>query len=71
MKGILLILAIIGIAGCHEQSPTAVGKDTVNVATDGYDAAVRMVTTSDGTRCAVMVGVGRGGITCDWEGNRK
>lgn len=71
MKNIALVIILIGLAGCYEQRPTVKGKDSVNVATDGYDATVRMVTTTDGTRCAVMVGYGRGGITCDWEGSRK
>lgn len=71
MKRYMIILVLIGLAGCKEQERTVNGKDTVNIATDGYDAAVRMVTTTDGTRCAVMVGMSRGGISCDWDGSRK
>lgn len=67
MKKIVITLAaMITLAGCGEQVAKKVGTDTVDVSLGGYSAYVRMVTTTDGTRCAVMVGMDRGGITCDW-----
>lgn len=71
MKNTIGLISLCILVGCDERPPTVKGENTVNVATNGYDAAVRIIRTTDGTRCAVMVGYGRGGITCDWEGSRK
>lgn len=71
MKKISMILMLAVLAGCHEQQREQLGSDTVYVGTGGYSAYVRMVTTTDGTRCAVMVGLERGGITCDWRATKE
>lgn len=35
--------------------------------TDGTSAHVSVVKLEDGTRCAVVVGMYKGGISCDWK----
>ena len=71
MKSIVVLAAAILLAACDERKAEQLGQHTVQVTTDGYSASVRMITTTDGTRCAILVGLERGGITCDWEGTRK
>jgi hypothetical protein len=34
---------------------------------DGTSAHVSLVRLEDGTRCAVVVGMYKGGISCDWK----
>ncbi len=59
MKAILLSVAVL--SGC------AGGGAEEAVVSDGWGSAdVRLVKLSDGTRCAVLIGSYKGGITCDW-----
>lgn len=59
-KTALLLLALL-VAGCSEpRAPNKVGSFS------GGEAVVEEHVLSDGTRCAVMVGLYKGGITCDW-----
>lgn len=71
MKKLTALMVALALAACGENKPEKVGDNSVDVGFGGYSAYVRMVTTTDGTRCAVMVGLERGGITCDWEASRK
>ena len=55
--GLSLLTAVL--AGCSK------GENTVS---DGWgEADVKSVTLKDGTRCAVLIGAYKGGITCDWD----
>lgn len=71
MRKLLIITMLAALAGCNEKPREQLGNDTVYVGTGGHSAYVRMVTTTDGTRCAVMVGLKRGGITCDWKATKE
>ena len=42
------------------------GGETV-YGSDGTSAHVSLVKLEDGTRCAVVVGMYKGGISCDWK----
>lgn len=63
------LLCLLILTGCSEQPSEVSGKDSIDVSNSAYGATIRMVTTTDGTRCAVMYGANRGGITCDWASN--
>jgi len=58
---LLISLALFGCGGAPEK--TANG---TLVSSSGGTAEVQEITLSDGTRCAVMVGVYKAGISCDW-----
>ena len=52
--------------GCYTTTP-----GQIEASGAGGSAVVEMHTLPDGTRCAVLVGYQKGGITCDWESTRK
>lgn len=62
MKIVIFALVIAGaLAGCSKG-------DTQASISDGWgDADVKLVTLKDGTRCAVLIGLYKGGIHCDWK----
>lgn len=65
MRALLLILAGL-LAACSEGTAPATPPKRTNIAGSGYSAEVAEVELKDGTRCAVLLGPSRGGITCNW-----
>ena len=58
MTKILCAAIALLLAACSQQSTVT--------SVDGARADVRMVTLEDGTRCAVLIGVYKGALSCDW-----
>lgn len=64
MKKIILI-TILFCAGCERQIITL--PDGAVTVSDGNGAAtVQLITLTDGTKCAAMVGYYKGAISCNW-----
>lgn len=60
----MLVISAAIVAACSKG-------DTQATISDGWgDADIKLVTLKDGTRYAALVGVYKGGITCDWEHGR-
>lgn len=53
-------VVVLLITGCSP-APDAVGTGGTKWRSD-----VTVITLKDGTKCAVLEGIGRGGIDCDW-----
>lgn len=64
---IALFCLLAFLVGCGESKPEAIGRDSTDVSVGGASAIVRDVTTPGGVRCVILVGSGRGGISCDWD----
>lgn len=61
MKKLILLLAIV-ISGCGATP------DSEAYVSNGWGAAdIKLVSLSDGTRCAVLVGTYKGAISCNWK----
>jgi len=67
MKAVLLASLALMLAACegegYSRTTTSGGIVVSNGASEGE---VREIALRDGTRCAVLVGGYKGGITCDW-----
>lgn len=60
MKRIVVILALLALlTGCN-----------TDVSSRGNYANVEEYHLPDGTRCAVLIGYQKGGISCDWGSSR-
>ena len=62
MKKLITILAVtIIVAGCSKGF-------TESEVSDGWGAAeIKLVTLSDGTKCATLIGYNKGSIHCNWK----
>ena len=66
MKYIAAVLMVLTLTAC-EQRQKNIGPSTIALSGGGYGIYVRDLKVN-GTRCIVVYGSSKGGITCDWEG---
>jgi phosphopantothenate synthetase len=59
MKRLILIATIAAMTGCTSPGATDVSGSAGN-------GEVKVIALEDGTRCAVLIGSGKGAISCDW-----
>lgn len=57
MRNITLVVILVLLGGCKIDSDVSDGLGS---------ASIKEYSLSDGTKCAVLIGVYKGGITCDW-----
>lgn len=64
---LVLCVAVLSLSGCYAASSES-EKPPISV-NGSMNADVYEIHLSDGTRCAVLAGVGndRSGISCDWQ----
>lgn len=67
LTGLAVVLILVGCNNQSENLPDGI----IEASTPMYDGEVTEVTLKDGTRCAVLLGYNRGGISCDWENNHE
>jgi hypothetical protein len=65
VSGILIVM-FGGVFLLSTSIPKPNAGETV-YGSDGTSAHVSLVKLEDGTRCAVVVGMYKGGISCDWK----
>ncbi len=62
MRKLLAMAAAVLLAACT-RTVEPMPDGTIGI---GNTTTVHSITLSDGTRCAVLVGTYRGGISCNW-----
>jgi len=66
----VLLLGSVAVTGCADKNSVS-GQNSVTVRSDSYIGYVSEIYLEDGTRCAVMMGYYKGGLSCDWSGPKK
>ena len=64
MRLVVLIAALLIIAGCAEQDRKHT--ETLSTNTAGYGGTIKLVKLDNGTRCAILINGYAGGLSCDW-----
>lgn len=62
MRKLTVVLFAMLLTACGAEYE----KESGHIAGGGGGGNVQLVTLKDGTRCAVLIGYYKGGITCDW-----
>jgi ferric-dicitrate binding protein FerR (iron transport regulator) len=66
MKKGICIVALMLLAAC-EGGVTKTEDGAIAVMTSSAYGEVREIALSDGTNCAVLIGIRLGAISCDWK----
>ena len=74
MNKVVATIAIVGralVTACGpSQVQTRTGSDGSTLISNREGAgSITEVRLEDGTRCAVLIGYNKGGISCDWQGS--
>ena len=56
----------VWLYGCGGHSEEQKPDGSLRVTNGGFGDHVKIVVLEDGTRCAVLIGLKKGGISCDW-----
>ncbi len=68
MKIIFILITLLVTTSCSD-SNKAIPENELRISDGRYTlkARVEEYALKDGTRCAVLIGSGKGGISCDWK----
>lgn len=61
-----VVFAALTLCACSEKAPTPTAAGGVAVTDGNGGATVFLLKLPDGTRCAALIGVNKGALTCDW-----
>lgn len=65
--GSLLLATVVALTGCGQSDPRPVAENIGGeVRVPKASGRVTMIRLPDGTRCALLAGHSRGGLSCDW-----
>lgn len=62
-----LLCSVLALSACGYKVEPVPNTDAIKVEALGSIGFVQEVTLKDGTKCAVLIGSQRGGISCNWK----
>lgn len=62
----LFLISVFILSACSEHPAETLGKDTLIFSQNGEQASVRVITTTDNTKCILATTYKGVAITCDW-----
>ena len=69
MKKLILLISLLALMSCDNMHTTTTEniRGDIVVGNSWGSGAVTEILLEDGTRCAVLIGGYKGGISCDWD----